>query len=101
MPGELTTDVNIKKLLNKIIKKLASGDNNDFYHSTRTTVRLNEFDFISTLQFVPPLPPKAFGCVEKSKRFLPIFRLRYIEVDASSGTIKRFKSIDDFPEKPM
>lgn len=58
------------------------------------------YEFIAALDFKPPKPPKAIGFVQKEGKRLPVFRYRYIEVDPLSGTLKRFKTIKDYPNKP-
>lgn len=45
-------------------------------------------------------PLKIIGNVEKKGRLLGLSNPRYLELDSVNGLIKRYKSTDDYPEKP-
>ena len=45
-------------------------------------------------------PSKIIGNVEKKGRLLGLNNPRYLELDCIKGLIKRYKSTDDYPEKP-
>ena len=57
-------------------------------------------EVLKNIEFMPPKPPKAIGYVEKIGNLLPIYRMRYLEVDPFVGTIKRYKSVRDYPRNP-
>lgn len=109
LPIEYTKNHNIKKIIKKVmVNKQKKNDNNE---EVNTMIRNNsnpshmsiisgEFPFLEELTNLPKKPPKVLGYVEKSGRLLPIFRKRYMEVDPFNGTIRRFKSIEDYPSSP-
>lgn len=51
--------------------------------------------------FIPPKPPKTCGFMEKMGLMIFNFNLRFIELDALEGTFKRFKNLEDYPNKPQ
>ena len=99
IPLEVCSDGTIKKLLSKIMhnnSKLSSTS------STKTTSSTfsKDFPFLKNIDFKPPKPPKALGYVEKIGNFIPIYRIRFLEVDPLLGAIKRYKCYEDYPRNP-
>lgn len=96
LPINLTTDKNIKKLINKFEKpKKLKKD------KTRGNSIVEKYSFLRNLPFTPPKPPKTNGYVEKMGKLLINFHKRYIEVDATVGSLRRFENISGFPLNPM
>ncbi len=87
----LTTDRNIRKLINKLDKpkKLKRLKTNEF--------DAQKYTFLKTLEFTPPKPPKVLGRVEKMGKFVFNFHDRFIEVDPVIGSFRRYKLKSDYP----
>ena len=115
LPIDYTSDNNIKKFLNKIsdsksdkkLKKIKShtsnlsslsGKSKDFEYTENSNYTL--YPFLKNIKNIPKNPPKVYGLIEKTGNFIPIYRSRYIELDPYKGFLRRFKSIDDFPNNP-
>ena len=99
VPIEVCHDSTIKKLLSKLLInscKLSSTSSSQ----TNSSTFGKDFPFLKNIEFMPPKPPKAIGYVEKIGNLLPIYRMRYLEVDPFVGTIKRYKSVRDYPRNP-
>ena len=99
VPIEVCHDSTIKKLLSKLLinsSKLSSTSSSQ----TNSSTFGKDFPFLKNIEFMPPKPPKAIGYVEKIGNLLPIYRMRYLEVDPFVGTIKRYKSVRDYPRNP-
>ena len=99
VPIEVCNDSTIKKLLSKLLintSKLSSTSSSQ----TNSSTFGKDFPFLKNIEFMPPKPPKAIGYVEKIGNLLPIYRMRYLEVDPFVGTIKRYKSVRDYPRNP-
>lgn len=93
LPINLTTDKNIKKLINKFTNP----------HKKISNKRLQnrELTFIKNLSFVPPRPPRITGKVEKMGNLALKYNLRFIEIDPIVGSLRRFKNFKDFPNNPL
>ena len=115
LPIDYTTDNNIKKFLNKIsdsksdkkLKKIKSNASNlsslsnkskDFQYTENSNYTL--YPFLKNLKNMPKNPPKVYGLIEKTGNIIPFYRSRYIELDPYKGVLRRFKSVDDFPNNP-
>lgn len=99
VPIEVCHDSTIKKLLSKLLinsSKLSSTSSSQ----TNSSTFGKDFPFLKNIEFMPPKPPKAIGYVEKIGNLLPIYRMRYLEVEPFVGTIKRYKSVRDYPRNP-
>ena len=91
----MTTDRNIKKLINKLDKpKRNKKDKLD-------NVDLAKYSFLKTLEFTPPRPAKTLGFVEKMGKFVINFHNRFIEVDPLVGAFRRYKTKGDYPSNPV
>jgi len=89
----LTTDKNIKKLINKF-EKPAKKINKSKTHD------IDKYSFLSNL-FLPPKPPKSLGFVEKMGTLVLNFHYRFIEVDPVIGAFRRYKTKENYPTNPM
>lgn len=88
---ELTNDKNIIKLVQRHKKQ-----KNPKHHG----FDLTQFPFMAQITYVPPKPPKLLGHLEKMGFTMFNFSLRLIELDSLSGTLKRYKEIEDYPNNP-
>ena len=109
LPIEYTKNHNIKKIIKKVMVNKQKKNEEEVNTMTTNTNNSNpshmsiisgEFPFLEELTDLPKKPPKVLGYVEKSGRLLPVFRKRYMEVDPFNGTIRRFKTIEDYPKSP-
>ncbi len=57
-------------------------------------------DFLQ-YRFVSPKPSKKIGFVEKMGMLVFSFNVRLLEVDCITGSLRRFKCLDDYPHKPQ
>lgn len=88
---ELSSDKNIIKLFNKKIKKkLALRE-----------AETSSYEILRNLTFIPPKPPKTLGFIQKMGMFVFNFNLRFIEIDAIGGSLKRYKNYKDYPNTPQ
>jgi hypothetical protein len=92
----LTTDKNIKKIINKYDKPAPrkrdkSGKDLDF----------TRYGIYKPIEYTPPKPAKVKGYVEKMGKFIINFSVRFIEVDPIVGSLRRYKSQSDYPSNPM
>ena len=62
---------------------------------------ISNYQFLRNLSFIPPKPPKTLGFVQKMGMFIFNWNLRFIEVDAVQGSLKRFKCYKDYPNMPQ
>ena len=62
---------------------------------------IKKYDFLQNLTFIPPLPPKTLGLVEKMGKLLFNYKTRFIEVDPSLGIFRRFKNKNNYPNNPI
>ena len=76
-------------------------------HSIRTDILLNSIELKNSNENKQEerkedtfFPSKIIGNVEKKGRLLGLNNPRYLELDCIKGLIKRYKSTDDYPEKP-
>lgn len=86
----MVTDNNIKKLFSKRLKKKQQIQEND----------ISNYSFYKNLNFIPPKPPKTFGFLEKMGMLVFTFNIRFLEVDAVGGSLKRYKNFSDYPNNP-
>ena len=113
LPIELTTDINIKKLINKNLNVSSYSEENVNDISINGKIKneggiseylnktqLIEFKFLKNLSFIPPHPPRFIGYAYKKGRRLSHYNLRYIEINAVKRFFTRFLSKDDYPIKP-
>lgn len=94
LPINITTDRNIKKLINKLEKP------------RRTKRKTNElgidkFSFLKGLGFIPPKPPKSLGFLQKMGKFVFNFHDRFVEIDPIVGSFRRYKQKADYPSNPL
>ena len=91
-PYELTSDINIQKLLKKSMMHSFDNDTIDLVTSdTELSLYVDNF-------FTPPRPPIIIGFVEKRGNFLPIYDTIFIEVNPIYGNIKKYKNSHDYPD---
>jgi hypothetical protein len=96
----VTTDKNIKKLINKFDKprtkekRITSAKKEELKES-------DKYSFLKVLDYTPPKPPKVFGYLEKMGKLVINFNKRYVEVDPIVGSMRRFKSHIDYPMNCM
>ena len=113
---DLTTDFNIKKLLNKI---MYPNKFNEFYNNIEykdeseknTKIEKDiyngknnhnqKFDFLNYITNTPEQPPKYVGFLYKKGKFLPHYNLRYALLDPLKGFFLRFSQKSDYPAKPL
>ena len=108
LPFDYTTDNNIKKFLIKIsesknekkVKKIKSNTSSLSHKSKDNENENNQFSFLKNIQNIPKNPPKVYGLIEKTGKYIKIYRSRYIELDPYKGFLRRFKSYEDFPNNP-
>ena len=107
LPIELTTNLNIKKLINKVCNSEFDINNenginhfNIFNGNNVTKFQLSKFKFLQTLSFIPPKPPSYVGFIYKKGKLLSFYNLRYIEIDPVKGFLLRFLIKEDYPFKP-
>jgi hypothetical protein len=62
---------------------------------------ISNYQFFRNLNFVPPKPNKTIGFVSKMGMLVFNFNLRFLEVDAIGGSLKRFKNYSDYPNTPQ
>ena len=107
LPIDLTTDLNIKKLINKSQNK----EDNIFDISLNKTIKtevsvdltkgqLKKFKFLGNLPYVPVWPERFTGYVYKKGKFFSYYNLRYVEINGVKNLFIRFLSKDDYPTKP-
>lgn len=90
----LTKDNNIRKLINKYDVNL-NKTIEIIYQKTE------EISIIDKITYKPPLPFKATGIVDSMGAFIFYYRERFFELDPAIGSVKRFKSINDYPNNPL
>ena len=117
LPIELTNDLNIKKLLNKIMNP--SKYNNLYYNysdnnresdlkvkndkniNCSTKNNCSKFLFLNNISDLPIQPPKYIGFLHKKGKILPHYNLRYGLIDPIKGQFVRFAQKSDYPSKPL
>ncbi len=97
----MTTDRNIKKLISKYDKPKKAIDKKKTKSQIEDSKNIEKYSFIKKLSYKPPKPPKTIGYLEKMGTFVINFHKRYIEIDPIIGSFRRFKSIEDYPNKPV
>ena len=112
-PIDVTTDINVKKLINKTlniyydfednindlsISRKIKSDEGEGEHITKA--QLAKFKFLKSLSFIPPHPDRFSGYVYKKGKIFSHYNLRYIEINAIKNFLMRFLSKDDYPAKP-
>ena len=88
---ELTTDENIKKILQKAMQFNKDDDKN-------ITQKNNELDLYTNKFFIPPKPPISIGNIEKKGFILHIYENIFIEVNPIDGYIRKYKFSKDYPD---
>jgi hypothetical protein len=63
-------------------------------------LEFQKFNFYKQIPYRPPIPPKAVGFVEKMGNFIINYYSRYIEIDPTIGSLRRFKKLNDYPNDP-
>lgn len=82
------------------LKTVRSSTIDERDNNTSSSEQTDEYPFLKELTDIPKPPPKVSGNVEKSGRKLPIYRERHMEIDPFEGLLKRYKTVDDYPDKP-
>ena len=130
-PIELATDKNVKNLLTKLLNptarknakrrptvKIVNKEHNVVPINKDDVFELNKnsnakeqfmstgsnsakFDFIKSLPFIPPKPPKTIGYADKMGKLFFNYKRRFIEVDPFVGSFRRFASHEQYPENPI
>lgn len=95
-PINLTTDKNIKKLINKFISPRKSGDKKKL---SEDDIEIAKFHIGKQIPFRPPRPTKAIGFLEKAGNLMFNYNSRFLEVDSIVGSLRRFKCEEDYPNK--
>ena len=91
LPIELTTDENIKKILQKSMQFYKDDDINIIQKNTELDLYTNKF-------FNPLKPPISIGNIEKRGFLLPIYEKVFIEVNPIIGYIRKYKFAKDYPD---
>ena len=97
----LATDKNIIRLIEKTVnvkKQKILNENNNNPNTNNNDIK--NYSFLKHFSFIPPKPPKTFGFIEKMGQFIFNYNLRFIEVDALGGSLKRYKNYEDYPNSP-
>ena len=94
-PIDLTSDVNIKKL----IKKCMNCHQNN--KSQERTDIIEKYPFLKNLSFIPPKPPRTRGYIYKTSKIFASFNKRYIEIDPVFGSFRRYLKIENYPHNPI
>ena len=63
-------------------------------------LEFQKFSFHKQIPYRPPVPPKAIGFVEKMGNFVINYHSRFLEIDPTVGSLRRFKRIEDYPNDP-
>ena len=109
---ELTSDFNIKKLINKIMfpnkselkEECDLKVKNDKYinhNNINKNIINSKFLFLNNLQNMPKQPPTYIGFLYKKGKFLPHYNLRYVKLDPIKGLFIRYAQKSDYPIKPL
>jgi hypothetical protein len=61
----------------------------------------NKYSILKIIKYLPPVPPKTMGWLEKMGKFVVNFHKRILEVDAVEGIMLRFKTQSDYPSNPQ
>ena len=112
LPIEVTTNINIKKLINKVCNGKFSIDNNENgiikenhnhnkIDNNVTKYQLSKYKFLNKLSIIPSKPPNFIGYIYKKGKILGRYNLRYIEIDPVKGFLLRFLKKEDYPSKPI
>jgi serine/threonine protein kinase len=115
LPIELTSDYNIKKLLNKIMNpsshnnlypiKMNNNEETDLKvkndKNSNFNINDSKFLFLKNLKDIPNQPPKYIGFLYKKGKILPHYNLRYGLIDPLKGQFIRFAQKSDYPTKPL
>ena len=56
---------------------------------------------IRNLKFIPPNVPKTIGFADKRGLFLFNYNHRYLEIDTSTGSFRRYASKSNYPDNPI
>lgn len=97
----MTTDKNIRKLINKFDKHQRKSERKDKSVGNLVVKDIDKYSFLRMLDYTPPRPPKTFGMMEKMGKLVFNFHERYIEVDPVVGSFRRFKTKEDYPRNPL
>ena len=117
MAIELTSDFNIKKLMNKIMNPNKYNTNNNNNNEKKDEYDLkvkndkninnnkNNLDphlsFLNKISNMPKQPPIYVGFLYKKGKFLPHYNLRYVKLDPIKGLFIRYAQKSDYPIKPL
>lgn len=101
MPVSLTTDRNIKRLISKYDKPKKAAEKKKTKSQIEESKELEKYSFLKKLNYRPPKPPKTVGYLEKMGTFVINFHQRYVEIDPIIGSLRRFKTIQDYPNNPV
>ena len=105
-PIDLATDKNVKNLLYKLLNPKKRRDSKKKATvKASNTISVNKvenndkFDFIKSLPFIPPKPPKTIGYTDKMGKLFFNYKNRFIEVDPFVGCFRRFVNKDEYNNK--
>ena len=92
----LTTDKNIKKIINKYDKPAPRKRD-----KASKEIDFTKYGIFKSIEYIPPKPPKVKGYVEKMGKFIINFSERFIEIDPIVGSFRRYKSQSYYPSNSM
>ena len=121
LPIDMTSDLGIKKIINKMLNKNNNNYNylnneselkvnNDFNINDNNLTNFNfmnrkmdfiNFTFLKNLNQIPNLPDIYKGFIYKKGNIFSHYNLRLIEIDPIKGFLLRFLNEEDFPNKPV
>ena len=102
-PIDLATDKNVRNLLDKLLNPKKRRDSKRKatvkQANNISVVNNDKFDFIKSLPFIPPKPPKTIGYTDKMGKLFFNYKNRFIEVDPFIGCFRRFVNKDEYNNK--
>ena len=113
LPIDMTSDLGIKKIINKVMNKnnkkyeyikkesdLKVNDDININNNKKRKMDFINFSFLKLLKQIPNLPAIYKGFVYKKEKESSDYNLRYIQIDPIKGFLLPFLSKEDFPLKP-
>ena len=94
-PSDLTTDKSIIQLFQKMENPKRKSKK-----SIDDGKKRKKSSSAKLIENSPIKPPKAYGHILKIGKYIPNPNQRYIEVDPTIGSLRRFKSLSKYPFSP-